>query len=100
MKKKPEGKAEKMFTDIGRRIDELIRDLQGAKNQAKVDYADRIEEIKRNAETLKKEFTNFKETHKDRWEEAESNLERAGEELKKAFDALFTKRAKEKDKER
>ena len=89
-----QGTAEKMFKDIGKKIDELIQDLNEAKDQAKVEYADRIDEIKRNAETLKEEFFNFKETHKDRWEEAETNLEKAGRELKKAFDVLFSKKPK------
>ncbi|UII32682.1 hypothetical protein LVD17_02385 [Fulvivirga ulvae] len=94
MKDQNQGKAEHLFQDIGKKIDELIEDLKVAKDQAKVDYADRIEELKRNAETLKGEFKNFKETHKDRWEEAETNLEKAGQELKNAFEAIFKKTGK------
>ena len=94
MEDQSQGKAEHLFKDIGKKIDELIEDLNAAKDQAKVDYADRIEELKRNAETLKGEFKNFKETHKDRWDEAEASLEKAGQELKNAFDAVFKKTGK------
>lgn len=98
MAKKDQGQAEKMFKDIGKKIDELIKDLQQAKGQAKVDYADQIEELKQNAETLKTAFNNFKKDHKHRWDEAETNLHKAGSELKNAFNTLFSKKSK-KEKE-
>lgn len=96
MGRPPEGKAEKMFKDIGKKIDELLKDLNTAKDEAKVEYADRIEELKRNAEKLKSEFHHFKDTHKDRWEEAESSLEKAGKELIHAFESVFKKSDKQK----
>lgn len=96
MEKESKGKAENLLKDIGKKIDELIEDLKVAKDQAKVDYADRIEELKKNAETLKGEFNTFKETHKDRWDEAEASLEKAGKELKNAFEAVFSKKTGKK----
>lgn len=94
MDTRTEGKAEGLFKEIGRKIDDLIVDLKVAKDQVKVDYASQIEELKRNAETLKDEFSNFKENHKDQWEEAEASLERAGQELKNAFDVIFRNKEK------
>ncbi|MBL6445481.1 hypothetical protein JMN32_04130 [Fulvivirga sp. 29W222] len=94
MEDQSQGKAEHLLKDIGKKIDELIADLKVAKDQAKIDYADRIEELKRNAETLKGEFKSFKETHKDSWDEAEKSLEKAGQELKNAFEAIFKKTGK------
>lgn len=94
MEEQPHGKAEKMFKDIGKKIDELIKDLDEAKERAKVEYADQIEELKRNGETIKNEFNSFKENRKERWEEVETSLEKAGRELKNAFEAVFSKKDK------
>lgn len=92
MGRKSEGKAEKMFKDIGKKIDELLQDVHEAKEKAKVEYAEQIDELKRNGETLKKGIDDFRETHKDRLDEVESSLERAGRELKHAFEAAFSKK--------
>ncbi len=89
MGRKPEGSAEKMFKNLGKKIDALIQELNETKNQAKEEYADNINELKRSGETLKKEFTDFKDNHKGQWEDVESSLKNAGEELKNAFDATF-----------
>lgn len=89
MGRKPEGTAEKMFKRFGKKLDGLLSDLDKATDKAKEDYADRFEELKKNKETLKKEFGEFKEKHKDKWEEIESGFERAGREIKTAFSQAF-----------
>ncbi len=91
MGRKPEGKAEKMFKRFGKKVDELLSDLDKATDKAKEDYADRFEELKRNKETLKKDFGEFKEKHKDKWDEIETGFERAGKEIKNAFSHAFRK---------
>ena len=92
--------AEDIFKNIGKRIDLMIADLGKFKEQAKDEYGDRIDELKRNAETLKKEIKNFGESRKDRWDEIEESLEKAGKEIKNAFNAAFSKSGKsEKEKE-
>lgn len=97
MGRKPEGSAEKMFKRLGKRIDELVKDIEGATDRAKEEYADRFEELKRNKETLKNEFGDFKERNKDRWEEVETSFERAGQEIKNAFKAAFKKKETKKE---
>ncbi len=92
MGRKPEGTAEKMFKKLGKKIDALILELNDTKDQVKEEYADNIDELKRNGETIKKELHNFKDNHKGQWEEVESSLKNAGEELKNAFDATFRKK--------
>ena len=89
MGRKPEGKAEKMFKQVGKKIDELLADLKEASTHAEEEYADGIEELKRSGEKLKEELSNFKEKHKDRIHEAESSLRKAGENLKQAFNSTF-----------
>lgn len=91
MGRKPEGKAEKTFKKIGKKIDELLADLKEAGSNAEDEYADRIEELKRSGETLKEEFSNFKDKHQDRIDEVEANLKKAGGDLKKAFNSAFKK---------
>lgn len=89
MGRKPEGAAEKMFKRLGKKIDELLADLNKASDKAQEDYADRFEEIKRNKEKLKKEFTDFKENNKDSWEELEKGFEKAARDLKDSFNRAF-----------
>lgn len=91
MTTKTQGSAEKMMKDLGKRIDELIEDLKVAKDKAKVEFADEIEELKRNRDVLESEIKGFREKHKDRFDEAERSLQKAGKEIKKAFDDIFKK---------
>ncbi len=91
MGRKPEGKAEKAFKRIGKKIDELLADLKEAGSHAEGEYSDRIEELKKSGNKLKDEFSNFKEKHQDRIDEVETNLRRAGDDLKSAFNSAFKK---------
>lgn len=92
MGRKPEGKAEKAFKNIGKKIDELLADLRDASTHAEGEYSDRIDELKRSGEKLKEEFGNFKDKHQDRIDEVEANLKKAGEDLKNAFTSAFKKK--------
>lgn len=94
----PQGTAEKMLKDLGKRIDELIVDLHEAKDKASVEYAEQIEELKKGRDKVQSEIDEFRERHKERFDEIEGSLERAGKELKNAFENVFKKR-KEKDTE-
>jgi DNA anti-recombination protein RmuC len=84
------GKAEKRFRDLGKRLDQMIADLDELKVNLREKYGDRWEEINRNKSKLEDEINQFKERHKARFEEAERNLERARLEIKKAFEAIFS----------
>lgn len=92
-----EGKAEKTFRDICKRLDQMIADLDELKVNLREKYGDRWEEINRNKAILEDEINQFKEKHRVRFEEAEDNLERAGREIKKAFETIFTKKPKSSD---
>jgi len=91
MGRKPEGNAEKMFKRLGKKIDELLGDVEKASDKAKVEYSDRFEELKRNKETLTKEFGEFREKNKGRWDEIENGFDKAGKEIKAAFSNAFKK---------
>ena len=87
-----EGKAEKSFKNLGRKLDEMMKDLDELKESLKNKYGDRWEEINRSKNRVEKEIDEFKEKHKERFEEAERNLEKAGREIKNAFEAIFAKK--------
>ncbi|MDH5474680.1 MAG: hypothetical protein OEX22_03210 [Cyclobacteriaceae bacterium] len=95
MGRNPEGKAEKMFKKIGKNIDKLLSQLDEAKGDAKVEYSDRIEELKRNGESLKEEINKFKTNHKEVFNDIEEGFEKVGKEIKEVVDKTFKKKKKE-----
>ena len=99
MSTNPQGSAEKMLKDLGHRIDELIRDLHEAKDKAKVEYADQIDDLKKGRDKIQSEIDEFRERNKDRFDEVEERLEAAGKELRKAFETAFAKKNEPSDKE-
>ena len=90
-----QGSAEKFMQDMGKKLDELMEDLNAFKERAKVEYADEMEELKRNKDTLKEEFEGFREKHSDRFDEIQTSLENAARELGKAVEAAFRKKQKQ-----
>lgn len=94
MGRKPEGKAEKLFKNLGKKIDQLIGDVKkGAEDPA---IKDRFEELKRTGDKLKSEFEHLKNDHKDILDDLDSSFEKAGNEIRKAFSSAFKKDHKNK----
>ena len=91
MGRKPEGKAEKMFKNIGKKLDKIFEDLDEAKEHAQDEYGDRFEELKRTGEKLKSEARNFKDNHQEVFNDIEEAMDRAGKELKDIYDRAFKK---------
>lgn len=87
-----EGKAEKTFRDFGKKLDEMIAELQSLKTDIENRSGSRWDELNKSKEKIEEELKQFKERNKDRFEEAEERLEQAGTEIKKAFEALFSKK--------
>lgn len=86
-----EGKAESAFKDFGKKVDNFLGELDEAGQRLQKNFQEKYDELKESAEKIKKETQN-----KERWKEVEDNLYRAGEELKKAFEAAFKKREEKK----
>lgn len=82
------GKAEKLFSDFGKRIDAFAAEAQQASTRVEADLRKKYAELKSAAEKLKAEAEN-----KERWKEVEAALKRAGEELEKAAKSAFSKRS-------
>lgn len=94
MGRKPEGQAEKLFKNLGKKVDQLIVDIKkGVEDPA---IKDRYEELKRTGEKLKSEFDDFKNEHKEVFDDIESSMEKAGNEIRNAFNKTFNKGDKNK----
>ena len=93
MGRKPEGKAEKILKSIGKNVDSLITDIKESEDYVRLNINKRVSELNKNKESLSSHFSKASETAKNQWQEAKPNLERAGQELRKAMQTLFTKRA-------
>ncbi len=92
MGRKPEGQAEKMFKRFGKNVDTFIAELSDAKGNTSEEFQSRLEELKRSKDSLGEKFKDFREENKDKWDDVQSELERAGQEFKKAVNNLFANR--------
>lgn len=87
MGRRPEGKAENLFKNLGKRIDMLLEEIKEGAEKTK--SSERFEELKRNGETLKKDFENFRDNNKGVIEDLEKGIDRVGNDLKEAFNKAF-----------
>lgn len=87
---KSNGTTEDRFQSFGKRVDGFIDELNEAGERLRKEFADRYEELKESAERLRQEAKD-----KKRWDEVESSLKKAAEELRTAFHAAFRKHPKE-----
>lgn len=92
MGRNPEGNAEKMFKTFGKKVDSFISELSEAKENGGDEFKNRLDELKKSKDTLEEKFQDFREENKDKWEDVQSELERAGQEFKKAVNNLFAGR--------
>lgn len=81
------GKKEKTFNTFGKKIDDFMTELSEAGDNLQKEFQLKYEELKQSAERLKKESEN-----KERWNEVEESMKKAGDELSNAFKAAFKKR--------
>ena len=82
-----DGKAEKLFQNFGKRVDQFIQELDEAGSKLNKEFEGKYEELKQAAEKLRKDAKD-----KDRWKEVEESLKKAGRELENAFKAAFKKK--------
>lgn len=87
MEENQDGPAEKFFKDFGKKMDQFAQELKEAGARAEVDLQKKYDEVKTAAQRLKAEAQK-----KERWQEVEASLKKAGEELENAFKAAFKKK--------
>ncbi|HYF68862.1 MAG TPA: hypothetical protein VD884_12050 [Ohtaekwangia sp.] len=86
METREEGKAEKTFKNFGQKIDGFIDEFHEAAENLEKEFSAKYEDLKVAAENLKKEAGN-----NERWQEIESGLKKAGDEVANAFRSAFKK---------
>jgi len=84
-------KTENTSSTFGKKVDKFLDEMDEAGERLRKEFQEKYEELKVSAEKLKNESKN-----KERWKEVEESLTKAGEELKKAFEAAFKKREEPK----
>lgn len=88
-----QGNAEAILGKLGRNMDAIIADIKESEAIAGLEVDKRMEELKRNRRSLEDRFSQVSSTAKAHWSEAKPNLERAGQELRKAMQTFFSNRA-------
>ena len=81
------GKAEQIFRDFGKKLDQFYGEAKEAGTRVEADLRKKYDELKASAEKLKNEAEN-----KERWNEVQASLKKAGEELERAMKAAFKKK--------
>lgn len=87
METQDEGKTEKSFKHFGKKVDGFISEFQEAAEKLEKEFKEKFEELKVTAEKVKKEAEN-----NERWQEVESSLKKASDEVANAFRAAFKKK--------
>ena len=95
METNDEGKAEKNFKNFGKKVDGFVSEFQEAAERLEKEFQQKFDELKVTAEKLKKEAEN-----KERWQEVEASLKKAGDEVANAFKAAFKKKEDESSDEK
>jgi histidinol dehydrogenase len=93
MAKTEQGKSEKFFREFGKKVDQFVVEVKEAGDRAHTEMEARLEELRIAGEKIRKEATD-----KDRWNEVEKSLKKAGKEMEKAFSAAFGKKEPKKSR--
>ena len=96
MKKEQTGTAEKLLKDLGRSIDELIAKAKDSKGDFKKEFKERIDELKKNRDTLDAEFKQFREDHAHDFEKFENSIQKVADEVKETLKKVFKKENQKK----
>lgn len=94
MENQKQGSAEKLLTDFGKKIDELIEKAKAKSEGIDDKFEEGVDELKRGWDKFDGEVKNFTEEHKDKFKEVGLQIEKAAHELKKAVEVAFSKSKK------
>ena len=87
MAKDSRGQVEKLFQEIGKKIDQVIVDVKDAKDDVRDEVEKKITTLKKKKEKLENEFKEA-ET-KEKWHDAKSHFVAAAKEIKKAVESAL-----------
>lgn len=74
-------------------MDSVINDIKESERYTRLKINERISVLNKDVEHLEGHLSNASHNIKSHWDEARPNLERAGQELRKAMQTLFSGRA-------
>lgn len=89
MENQQRGSAEKIFQDLGKKIDEILERAKNKGEEWQLD--DRMEEVKKSWSKIEEEVNEFTEENKDKFKEVGIQIEKAAQELKKAVEVAFNR---------
>lgn len=85
----PKGQVEGILSELGKKIDHLIQETKGAKDDVRVEVEKKIADLKDKKEKVEQDFKEYKD--KEKWNDAKSHLSTALDELKKALGSVIKK---------
>ena len=88
-----QGQVEKILKELGKKIDELIVEAKGAKDDIRDEVEEKIKDLKKKKGKLDEEYQSFKEKNEGKWDEIKTHLSAAAEEIKRAAEAAFKKKS-------
>jgi cell division protein FtsB len=86
-----EGRAQRLLSELGRKIDELSLKIKDKAKEKGVDLDAEVEKLKRERERLEEEVRDFRDKNEPRFRNMVDHLEKACQELGRAAEALFKK---------
>ncbi|MGL1887994.1 MAG: hypothetical protein OCD76_15880 [Reichenbachiella sp.] len=87
-----QGQVEKILKELGQKIDHLIVEAKGAKDEIRDDLEEKIQDLKGKRSDLEDEYNDFKSKNESRWMDIRNHLSSAAEEIKMAAEAAFKKK--------
>ncbi len=85
------GEAEKLFKDLGEKIEQLIEKAKHASADVREEMKEPIEKLKKERDKLEKKMVDFRDKNEPKIEEAKHHLKTAIDEMSKAFEKMFRK---------
>lgn len=80
-----EGKVEAFFKKAGKKIDELVVEIQSSDIAKKIDLEKRLNELKKDKERLNKQFKEFSKDNEKTFEDIRNSMEESIEDINKIF---------------
>lgn len=93
MSKDNQGQIEQILKELGKKIDQLIIDAKGAKDEVRNEVEEKIKILRKKKDKLESEYNDFKKKNEGKWDEVKNHLFTAAEEIKLAAEAIFKKKA-------
>lgn len=86
-----QGKVEEILAELGKKIDHLIEETKRAGSNVSEEAEKKINDLKAQKEKLEDDFKNYSSGGGEKWERAKIHLNEAATEIRRAFEAVFTK---------